>query len=121
MSWSLIILSLSSICNIEPAKIESVIRVESNYCRQIKNKRSSAMGCMQVLKVNRNVLETAAMRNEYNSMVIGTNYLCKLKASFPRSYMIRYHIGPNGDINSERATLYKNKLNNKYNIYYKGQ
>ena len=115
----LMIYYASLICDISPAKIEAHIRVESNYCKYKLNKKSSAKGCMQLLKVNRNVFDTIDMRDDYKSILAGTKYLCKLKASFPRTYNIRYFIGPNGKIKSNEAISYKEKLNTKLNKYYK--
>lgn len=110
------IINASLICNIPPANIEAIIRVESSYCLQTVSKKSSARGCMQLLSINRNVFDTL---DHERSIYAGTRYLCKLKSRFPRSYMLRYYIGPSGDITVPEVKEYKRRLNLP-NKYFKG-
>ena len=119
MNFVSIILKMSLICNIPPAYIESILRTESTYCINTKNKQSSAMGCMQVLRDNLNVFQVADMRHNERSIKIGVDYLCKLKYSYKNTYLVRYYVGPNGDINSDKAAAYKNKLDIRLNRYFK--
>lgn len=109
MTWVTLFISLSQICGIHPADIEAVVRVESNYCKYTVSKSSTAEGCFQLLKVNRSPSDDHT--NVYISALRGVEYLCKLKKSYPKSYLVRYHVGPNGDINSKKALIYKSKLN----------
>ena len=114
MNWPIILTKLSLVCGIPPANIESIVRVESNYCKYTVSKSSTSVGCMQLIKANRNPADDHS--NPIVSMLRGVDYLCNLKSRFPKTYMIRYHVGPNGDINSDAAKEYKRRLNleNKY-------
>lgn len=122
MNWVTLLLELSTICSIKPADIESHIRVESNYCKYVSNKSSSARGCLQVLKGNLNVFQLYDMRNKIRSIQIGVDYMCRLKKSFPNTWRGRYFVG-NGKLEGvllEQYNTYVNKLDHKYNKYFKG-
>ena len=103
-------------CGIPPKTIEAIIRVESSYCTQMRHPVSSARGAMQVLIGNMNVFDLHDARSCEVSIISGTKLLCNLKSRFPRSYVARWYIGPNGDVRGEKTMLYLSKINmrNKY-------
>lgn len=123
--WIFGIQSASSICDISPQIIEGIIRTESNYCKYKINKKSSARGCMQIIKSNLTETEYKRVKiDDWYSIKKGVELLCKFKKSYPRTYIRRYYAGTGkleGKIGHDSMIYEKKVLDFSQNKYYKTQ
>lgn len=117
--WRKVILTNAAKCGLEPWMVESIVRVESSYCKQTVNPKSTARGCMQVLKGTAGDKYIRLDHHE-ESIQVGVEVLCKFKKSFPNTFLMRYHVG-NGKLEGEVAAMaaeYKKRLDPAKNIYF---
>lgn len=119
--WVKAIITLAKTCELAPHQVESIIRVESNYCKYTVSKSSTALGCMQVLR------KTASddyhkLVDDWYSLKIGVKVLCNFKKKYPKTFMWRYHIGTSKNLSIQQqkdVAIYIKKTNPKLNKFFK--
>ena len=120
-----IILALSLQYGVPAHLVESIIRVESNYCAATYNlnrNKTHDYGCMQVNSSNLTAQEIQIIKKypEYG-LHKGMTILVNLKKRFPNSYVCRYNVGVGKleGVRLKNCNIYLNKINQPTNKYFK--